>query len=98
MNKKLEIKKGYLFISYPCVMKSAAGWYIGTYCQEYMGRGKVSDENEWCLQPYDRESGYHSNKEEVEKELIFLKNCIQESVETESEYYARFILFLKKFK
>ena len=50
---------GALLISDTIPMQSAAGWYAGDFCVEKM------DDGQWFPQPYSRESGYFSTREEA---------------------------------
>lgn len=44
-------EEGTTFVSEPCVCKSNAGYYIGTWCTEAVC-------GQWLPQPYSRDSGY----------------------------------------
>ncbi len=56
-----------IIISRIYVMQSAAGYYIGRCCLEEMDDGFL------LYQPWSRESGYFSTKEEAQKYLDYLK-------------------------
>lgn len=58
-----EPEVGKLLISDDAICNSAAGYYVGTWCIEYMGNG------DWLPQPYERywrEWGYFPNTEKAQ--------------------------------
>jgi len=52
--------EGQLVVSEDCVMRSAAGFYVGQFCVEYMPDG------EWFPQPWDRSTQYTDSQEIAE--------------------------------
>lgn len=52
-----EPEIGKLLITPLCICESAAGFYLGWWCLEYMGEGS------WCPQPYDRAGMYMTLKD-----------------------------------
>lgn len=54
---EMDIPMSDWIASEPCVMRSAAGWYVGQFCVERMG------ENEYLPMPYDRLTTYCKSPE-----------------------------------
>jgi hypothetical protein len=65
---------GQLLVSIPGIMKTC-GYYIGRICAEWMG-------NDWCWQPYERETEYMNTLNEAERYLEYHSNNIDKSDET----------------
>lgn len=73
-----ELTNGTMLVSTLCVMKSAAGFYVGRYCME-------SDESsdDYCggmHEPYSRESDYYSTRELAQQALdegFVVRDCVE---------------------
>ena len=57
----LPLTEGYLIVSSPDVLKTCA-YYVGTWCVEWMG-------DDWCWQPYSRDTDYERTFEEAKNQL-----------------------------
>lgn len=53
----------------PKVMSSAAGYYIGYSCSEFMGHDENGEPMWMHGFPYSRESGYYNTQAEAEADL-----------------------------
>jgi len=64
------------WISQLKVLKSNAGYYIGRMCQDEDG----------CMQPYSRESGYYRTREEAEHDLCEEHGDIKKRMQEGEEF------------
>lgn len=58
--------EGQLVVSEDCVMRSAAGYYVGQFCVEYLN-------GEWFPQPWARGTKYTNTQAEAETWLDLLQ-------------------------